>query len=123
MGAKAGDDHAALTRMRPCPVHQKPLSHRKPSLLVLSCFSRATWPGLASPRLAVAGKQDAEKIRKYIEDTMLKRIMTIDGAMGTTIQQYKFNEADFRAHVSGFQPAHPKHGGGGAFYVWLRRKR
>lgn len=31
------------------------------------------------------------------------------------------NEAEFRAHVSAFQPAHPKHGGGGAFYVRLRR--
>ena len=27
---------------------------------------------------------------------MLKRIMVIDGAMGTTIQQYKFSEEDFR---------------------------
>ncbi len=31
------------------------------------------------------------------------------------------NEAMFRIHVSGFQPAHPRHGGGGAFYVRLRR--
>ena len=31
------------------------------------------------------------------------------------------HEAGFRAHVTGFQPAHPKHGGGGAFYVKLRR--
>ncbi len=27
----------------------------------------------------------------------------------------------FRTHVVGFQPAHPKHGGGGAFYVKLRK--
>lgn len=33
------------------------------------------------------------------------------------------HEAQFRAHVSGFQQAHPKHGGGGAFYVKLRRIR
>jgi len=33
------------------------------------------------------------------------------------------HEPEFRAHVSGFQPAHPKHGGGGAFYVKLRRDR
>lgn len=33
------------------------------------------------------------------------------------------HEAEFRRHVSGFQPAHPKHGGGGAFYVRLRRLR
>lgn len=31
------------------------------------------------------------------------------------------HEADFREHVLGFQPAHPKHGGGGAYYVRLRR--
>lgn len=33
------------------------------------------------------------------------------------------HEAQFRALVSGFQPAHPKHGGGGAYYVRLRRIR
>jgi DNA-nicking Smr family endonuclease len=32
-------------------------------------------------------------------------------------------EPEFRALVAGFQPAHPRHGGGGAFYVWLRKKR
>jgi DNA-nicking Smr family endonuclease len=30
-------------------------------------------------------------------------------------------EHQFRSHVVGFQPAHPKHGGGGAFYVKLRK--
>lgn len=30
-------------------------------------------------------------------------------------------EAVFREHVIGFQPAHPRHGGGGAFYVKLRK--
>ncbi len=30
-------------------------------------------------------------------------------------------ESQFRTHVVGFQPAHPKHGGGGAFYVKLRK--
>ena len=32
-------------------------------------------------------------------------------------------EAAFRTLVSGFQPAHPRHGGGGAFYVRIRRLR
>jgi DNA-nicking Smr family endonuclease len=31
------------------------------------------------------------------------------------------HEPEFREHVLGFQPAHPKHGGGGAYYVRLRR--
>ena len=32
-----------------------------------------------------------------------------------------FHEAQFRIHIVGFQPAHPRHGGGGAFYVKLRK--
>jgi len=31
------------------------------------------------------------------------------------------NEDGFRRHVVAFQPAHPKHGGGGAFYIRLRK--
>ncbi|QIG48214.1 DNA mismatch repair protein MutS [Nordella sp. HKS 07] len=33
-----------------------------------------------------------------------------------------FHETRFREHIAGFQPAHPRHGGGGAFYVKLRKK-
>jgi DNA-nicking Smr family endonuclease len=33
-----------------------------------------------------------------------------------------FHEPIFREHIAGFQPAHPRHGGGGAFYVKLRKK-
>lgn len=33
-----------------------------------------------------------------------------------------FHEPRFRQHIAGFQPAHPRHGGGGAFYVKLRKK-
>ena len=33
-----------------------------------------------------------------------------------------FHEGVFREHIAGFQPAHPRHGGGGAFYVKLRKK-
>lgn len=31
-------------------------------------------------------------------------------------------EEQFRHHVVGFQPAHPRHGGGGAFYLRLRKR-
>jgi DNA-nicking Smr family endonuclease len=34
-----------------------------------------------------------------------------------------FHEPEFRTLVAGFQPAHPKHGGGGAYYVRVRRIR
>ena len=41
-------------------------------------------------------KVDADMVRDYLDKTMSERIMVIDGAMGTTIQQYKFSEEDFR---------------------------
>ena len=53
------------------------------------------WPDLPWTNPAT-GKQDAEKITSYLTQTMSERIMVLDGAMGTTIQQYKFTEADFR---------------------------
>jgi len=31
-----------------------------------------------------------------IEDILKKRILVLDGAMGTMLQRYKFQEADFR---------------------------
>jgi DNA-nicking Smr family endonuclease len=31
-------------------------------------------------------------------------------------------EDQFRQHVVGFQPSHPRHGGGGAFYLRLRKR-
>jgi len=31
-------------------------------------------------------------------------------------------EPEMRAYVSGYQPAHPRHGGGGAFYIRIRRR-
>jgi len=30
-------------------------------------------------------------------------------------------EPEIRAYVTGYQPAHPRHGGGGAFYIRIRR--
>lgn len=65
---------------------------------------------LANVRLsltAATGKQDAEKITAYLTKTMGERIMLLDGAMGTTIQQYKFTEEDFRGaprDARGFEP-------------------
>jgi 5-methyltetrahydrofolate--homocysteine methyltransferase len=37
-----------------------------------------------------------KQIRRAIEDILEKRIMVLDGAMGTMVQRYKLKEADFR---------------------------
>ena len=53
------------------------------------------WTAAPHPA-AKTGKQDAQKIHDYIVKSCKERIMVIDGAMGTTVQQYKFSEEDFR---------------------------
>ena len=53
------------------------------------------WTAALRPA-AKTGKQDAQKIHDYIVAQCKERIMVIDGAMGTTVQQYKFSEEDFR---------------------------
>ena len=37
-----------------------------------------------------------DNIELYLKDALSKRIMIMDGAMGTMIQQYKFSESDYR---------------------------
>ena len=46
--------------------------------------AKLPWGTDANPKIV-----DAEKVRSYIVKEMSSRIMMIDGAMGTTIQQYK----------------------------------
>ena len=43
-----------------------------------------------------------------------------EGRLRREVPMWLHEEA-FRLHVVGFQPSHPRHGGGGAFYVRLRR--
>jgi len=43
-------------------------------------------------------KQNKNKF-EYLKEILSKRIMVLDGAMGTMIQQYKLSEEDFRADI------------------------
>ena len=51
---------------------------------------------LRGPFTKADGTQDADKIKAYMVEEMSRRIMVLDGAMGTAIQAYKFSEEDFR---------------------------
>ena len=79
--------------------------------LALSEAALAKRGGMTAPAAPAAGKaagsfpnpwtkpdgtQDAEKIIAYMTEQMSSRIMVLDGAMGTAIQQYNFTEEDFR---------------------------
>jgi DNA-nicking Smr family endonuclease len=44
-----------------------------------------------------------------------------EGRLRREVPMWLHEEA-FRTHAVGFQPAHPKHGGGGAFYIRLRKQ-
>lgn len=52
-------------------------------------------------------------------------IITGKGRAGESVLKRNFlawaNSRDGRANISGIAEAHPRHGGSGAFYVWLRR--
>jgi len=43
-----------------------------------------------------------------------------EGVLRRALPQW-LDETEFRVHVAGYQPAHPRHGGGGAFYIRLRK--
>jgi len=44
------------------------------------------------------------------------------GVLWTRFQEWLCEE-DFRQHIIRASPAHPRHGGGGAFYVFLKKRR
>ncbi len=72
--------------------------------------------------LVITGKGASPYARHTLHGAEFYEVPERQGVLRSAVPRW-LAEPDFRAHVSGFQPAHPKHGGGGAFYVWLRRKR
>ena len=72
--------------------------------------------------LVVTGKGESPYSRHTLHGSDTWHAPERPGVLRTALPRW-LGESEFRALVAGFQPAHPKHGGGGAFYIWLRRKR
>jgi len=72
--------------------------------------------------LVITGKGASPYARHTLHGATFYEVPERQGVLRSAVPRW-LNEAELRTHVSGFQPAHPKHGGGGAFYVWLRKKR
>ena len=72
--------------------------------------------------LVITGKGEAPFARHTLHSRDVHHDPGRHGVLRRALPQW-VNEAEFRDLVSGYQPAHPKHGGGGAFYVRLRRSR
>ena len=72
--------------------------------------------------LVITGKGDSPFARHTLHGAQHFHAPERQGRLRRLMPEW-LNEHDFRMLVSGFQPAHPKHGGGGAFYVKIRRHR
>jgi DNA-nicking Smr family endonuclease len=72
--------------------------------------------------LVVTGKGASPYARHTLHGDSHYHVPERQGRLRRFVSEW-LHEAEFRQHVSGFQPAHPRHGGGGAYYVRLRRRR
>ena len=72
--------------------------------------------------LVITGKGSSQFTRHTLHGSGHYHAPERQGRLRRLVTQW-FNEPEFVRLISGFQPAHPKHGGGGAFYVRLRRTR
>jgi DNA-nicking Smr family endonuclease len=88
---------------------------------LLSFLTRARARGLRCV-LVITGKGASPYARHTLHGADFYEVPERQGVLRSAVPRW-LEEASFRTHLSGFQPAHPKHGGGGAFYIWLRKKR
>ncbi len=71
--------------------------------------------------LVITGKGESPFARHTLHGSSHFHTPERQGILRRKVPEW-LHEAEFRTHVTGFQPAHPRHGGGGAYYVKLRRK-
>ncbi len=72
--------------------------------------------------LVITGKGESEFARHTLHSVRFHPTPERKAVLRSMVPQW-LHEERFRELVAGFQPAHPRHGGGGAFYVWIRRRR
>lgn len=72
--------------------------------------------------LVITGKGDSPFARHTLHGSSHFHAPERQGRLRRMVPEW-LHEAEFRALVSGFQPAHPRHGGGGAYYIKIRRIR
>jgi DNA-nicking Smr family endonuclease len=70
--------------------------------------------------LVITGKGGPVPARHTLHGVKFFHMTERQGRLRSEIPEF-LHEAPFRSLVIGFQPAHPRHGGGGAIYVGLRR--
>mgnify|MGYP001172805321 CR=1 FL=1 len=84
-------------------------------------LSRARQSGMRLV-LVITGKGESPFTRHTLHGVHYHEAPERTGKLRSALPVW-LGESRFRGQVAGFQPAHPRHGGGGAFYIWLRKKR
>ncbi len=72
--------------------------------------------------LVITGKGDAPYSRHTLHGRGAYHMPERRAVLREAVPRW-FAEPEFRTLVAGYQPAHPRHGGGGAYYVRLRRNK
>jgi DNA-nicking Smr family endonuclease len=70
--------------------------------------------------LVITGKGGPVSSQHTLHGVKFFHMAERQGRLRSEVPEF-LHEAPFRSLVMGFQPAHPRHGGGGAIYVGLRR--
>jgi DNA-nicking Smr family endonuclease len=100
-------------------LHGSTLGSARPRLLEFLRFAQIQ--GLRTV-LVITGKGDSPLARHTLHGFSHFHSPERQGKLRRSVPEW-LGEAEFRMLVSGYQPAHPMHGGGGAFYVRLRRPK
>lgn len=82
--------------------------------------SRARHEGLRCI-LVITGKGESPFARHTLHSVRFHNSSDHSGILRSALPNW-LDSTRFRTEVTGFQPAHPRHGGGGAFYIWLRKR-
>jgi DNA-nicking Smr family endonuclease len=71
--------------------------------------------------LVITGKGSSPFARHTLHGLVHFHAPEREGRLRREVPRW-LTEDQFRQHVVGFQPSHPRHGGGGAFYLRLRKR-
>ena len=71
--------------------------------------------------LVITGKGSSPFTRHTLHSAVFFQAPEREGRLRAEFPRWMAHR-EFSSHIVGFQPAHPRHGGGGAFYVRLKRK-
>ncbi len=87
----------------------------------LLSFVKSAWQQGLKTVIVVTGKGDGPVSRQNLHSSDFFQMPEQNSVLKASIANW-LNDQELRPYIVGWQPAHPKHGGGGAVYVRIRNK-